>query len=150
MGKPGPRYAGCSTNNSFIIKSKKIWWREIIVAMITLLLWVYCGAVVFFYLDALLALNHDFPQLFRTVFKITNVDVKNFIKLIWCLFSMAFFTLFIWSYYNRRRFGSLTRRHYPSETTKEDLLKLNMIDEETYDKLQNSKVIVFEKNPIKD
>jgi len=118
--------------------------------MITLLLWVYCGAVVFFYLDALLALNHDFPQLFRTVFKMTNVDVKNFIKLIWCLFCLAFFTLFIWSYYNRRRFGSLTRRHYPSETTKEDLLKLNMIDEETYDKLQNSKVIVFEKNPIKD
>jgi len=57
-------------------KIKKIWWREIIVAMITLLLWVYCGAVVFFYLDALLALNHDFPQLFRTVFKMTNVDVK--------------------------------------------------------------------------
>jgi len=106
--------------------------------------------VVFFYIDGLLSLNHEFLRLFRTVFKITNVDVKNFIKLIWCLFSLTFFTLFIWSYYNRRRYGGLTQHHYPSETTKEDLLKLNMIDEETYDKLQNCKVIIFKKNPIKD
>jgi len=106
--------------------------------------------VVYFYLDALLSLNHYYPRLFKIVFKMTNFDIKNFLKMIGFLFALIFFSLLIWRYYNRKKYGGLTRRQYPGLTTKEELLKLNMIDEKTYEELQNSKVIVFEKNPIKD
>ena len=135
-------------NQYFIIKSKRIWWREIIVGLFTLLVWIYCLSVVYFFVDTIFSLNHEYPSLFRIIFKMNSIDIKNFLKLGGVLFIIIYLMLSSWSYYNRRRYGSLTRRKYPGSTTKQDLMNLNMIDEITYEKLQNEKVIIFETNPI--
>ena len=148
MGKSRQRNTQNQLNKSFIVNSKRIWWREAIVGIFTLLVWLYCLTVIYFFIDAVFSLNHKYPLLFKIVFKMTNMDIRNFFKIVGILFILIYLLLSSWSYYNRKRYGNLTRRKYPSLTTKEDLMNLNMIDEITYEKLQNEKIIVFEKSPI--
>jgi biofilm PGA synthesis protein PgaD len=76
-------------------------------------------------------------------------EVRDFIILAVVIFLGIFSITFMWSYYNKIRYRNKYRRTYPKMTTKEDLLELNILDEKDYEQLQNEKVIVFEKNPIK-
>ena len=78
----------------------------------------------------------------------TNHDIRFFILFTILLWIVFYFGLLSWKFYNLKRFGSLRRRSYPKFTTKEDLLNLKLMSEEDYNKLQNSKIIIFEKNPI--
>lgn len=150
MDKSRQRNTQIQLNQSYIIKSKRIWWREAIVGILTLLVWFYCLTVIYFFIDAMFSLNHGYPQLFKIVFKMTNIEIRDFFEFVGILFILICLLLSVWSHYNRKRYGGLTRRKYPSLTTKEDLMNLNMIDEITYEELQNKKVIVFEENPIRD
>lgn len=149
MDKSRPRDTRNVLNQSFIIKSKRIWWREVIVGICTLLVWLYCLTVVHFFVDAIFSLNHEYPVLFKIVFKMTNAEIRGFLKFGGIVFVSIYLMLTLWSYYNLKRYGSLTRRKDPGLTTKEDLMNLNMIDEINFEKLQNEKVIVFETNPIR-
>ena len=56
--------------------------------------------------------------------------------------------LLSWEFYNQKRFGALKRRTYLKSTTKKGLLNFKLVGEEGYTKLQNLKIIIFEKNPI--
>ena len=78
-----------------------------------------------------------------------NSDIKEFLFIGAIIFSIIYTSLIAWSVYNRRKYGKLKRRKYPTDTTREDMLNLNIIDEDIYELLQNNKVIVFEKNPIR-
>ncbi|PGS55233.1 hypothetical protein COC46_03585 [Bacillus sp. AFS041924] len=80
----------------------------------------------------------------------TNHDIRLFILFVMLLWIVFYFGLLGWKFYNLRRLGALNRRKYPKYTTKEDLLNLKLMSEEDYIKLQNSKVIIFEKNPIRE
>jgi biofilm PGA synthesis protein PgaD len=137
-------------NKSFIIKSKRSWLSEVVVGLFTLLVWVYCLTVVYFFVDALFSLNHEYPALFKTIFKMTNNDIWDIFKIGAILLISIYILLSAWGSYNKKKYGSLRRRKYPAPTTEEDLMKLNMIDEITYEELQNERVIVLEKNPIKN
>jgi hypothetical protein len=79
----------------------------------------------------------------------TSTEIRDFFKLGGIIFVSIYLMLSLWSYYNLKKYGSLTRRKNPGLTTKEDLMNLNMIDEINFEKLQNEKVIVFETNPIR-
>jgi poly-beta-1,6-N-acetyl-D-glucosamine synthesis protein len=148
MVKSRQRNAQIQLNKSFIIKSKRSWWQEVIVGLFTLLVWTYCLTVVYFFVDALFSLNHEFPALFKTIFKMTNNDTWDIIKIGIILFISMYILLSAWGHYNKKRYGSLRRRKYPTPTTEEDLMKLNLIDEITYEELQNEKLIVLELNPV--
>ena len=87
-------------NQSFIIKSEKCWWRELIVGVSTLVVWFYCLTVIYFFVDAIFSLDHEYPRLFKIVFKMTNRDIRNFLKIGGVLFTIFYLTLSIWSYYN--------------------------------------------------
>jgi biofilm PGA synthesis protein PgaD len=150
MDKSRQRAAERELNQSFIIKSKKSWWREIIVGIFSFIVWFYCLTVVYFFIDAIFSLNNEYPRLFKVVFKMVNIDIRNFFKIGGILFVLIYLFLSIWIYYNKKKFGNLTRRKYPGITSKEDLMGLNAIDECTFEKLQNEKVIILETNPIKD
>ena len=150
MDKSRQRAAERELNQSFIIKSKKSWWREIIVGIFSFIVWFYCLTVVYFFIDAIFSLNNEYPRLFKIVFKMNNIDIRNFFKIGGILFVLIYLFLSIWIYYNKKKFGNLTRRKYPGITSKEDLMGLNAIDECTFEKLQNEKVIILETNPIKD
>lgn len=148
MFKSKQRNEQIQLNKSFIIKSDRSWLREVVVGLFTLLVWVYCLTVVYFFVDALFSLNHEFPALFKTIFKMTNNDIWGIIKIGVVLLISFYILLIVWGNYNKKKYGSLRRRKYPAPTTEEDLMNLNIIDEISYEELQNERVIVFEKNPI--
>lgn len=150
MDKPGQGTTQEQLNQSFIIKSKKSWWRECIVGLFTLMVWVYCATVVYFFIDAIFSLNHKYPRLFRISFNMTKNDIQSFFKIGGFMLVLIYLLLWIWIFYNRKRFGKLTRRKYPRPTTKEDLMRLGMIDESVYERLQCERVIVFKTNPIRN
>lgn len=149
MDKSRQRNSQKQLNKSFIIKSEINWCREIFVAFFTILVWIYCLSVIYFFIDALFSLNHQYPLFVRNILNITYIDIKIFLRIGGIIFFAIYLLLSAWNFYNKKRFGGLSRRKYPSLATKEDLMNLNMIDETTYEKLQNEKVIVFEKNPIR-
>ncbi|SDL37045.1 biofilm PGA synthesis protein PgaD [Clostridium cochlearium] len=150
MGKSRQRTKDFKLNQSFIIKSKKSWWREGIVILFTSIVWVYCMTVIYFFIDAIFSINNEYPRLFKVSFKMTNSDIQGFFKIAVVLLVTIYIMLLVWIFYNKKRFGSLTRRKYPGITTKEDLMDLDMIDEDIYEILQEEKVVVFETNPIRD
>ncbi|MSS44198.1 hypothetical protein FYJ27_10825 [Anaerosalibacter bizertensis] len=150
MGKSRQRTKDFKLNESFIIKSKKSWWREGIVILFTSIVWVYCITVIYFFIDAIFSINNEYPRLFKVSFKMTNSDIQGFFKIAVVLLVTIYIMLLVWIFYNKKRFGSLTRRKYPGITTKEDLMDLDMIDEDIYEILQEEKVVVFETNPIRD
>lgn len=150
MDKSRQRTKKRQLNSSFIIKSKKSWWRECIVALFTLIVWFYCMTVVFFFIDALFSLNYEYPRLFKIIFKMNNDDIQGFFKIGGILFVLIYISLSIWIYYNKKKYGQLKRRKDPGLTTKEDMLKLDVIGENTYEELQCSKVITLETNPIRN
>ncbi|MBU5294791.1 hypothetical protein KQH90_12320 [Anaerosalibacter bizertensis] len=150
MDKSRQRTKDLKLNESFIIKSKKSWWREGIVILFTSIVWVYCITVIYFFIDAIFSINNEYPRLFKVSFKMTNSDIQGFFKIAVVLLVTIYIMLLVWIFYNKKRFGSLTRRKYPGITTKEDLMDLDMIDEDIYEILQEEKVVVFETNPIRD
>lgn len=150
MDKSRQRTKDFKLNESFIIKSKKSWWREGIVILFTSIVWVYCITVIYFFIDAIFSINNEYPRLFKVSFKMTNSDIQGFFKIAVVLLVTIYIMLLVWIFYNKKRFGSLTRRKYPGITTKEDLMDLDMIDEDIYEILQEEKVVVFETNPIRD
>lgn len=150
MDKSRQRTKDFKLNQSFIIKSKKSWWREGIVILFTSIVWVYCITVIYFFIDVIFSINNEYPRLFKVSFKMTNSDIQGFFKIAVVLLVTIYIMLLVWIFYNKKRFGSLTRRKYPGITTKEDLMDLDMIDEDIYEILQEEKVVVFETNPIRD
>lgn len=150
MDKSRQRTKDLKLNQSFIIKSKKSWWREGIVILFTSIVWVYCITVIYFFIDAIFSINNEYPRLFKVSFKMTNSDIQGFFKIAVVLLVIIYIMLLVWIFYNKKRFGSLTRRKYPGATTKENLMDLDMIDEDIYEILQEEKVVVFETNPIRD
>lgn len=149
MDQSGQRRSQAERNRQFIIKSHRKWWREAIVVLSSLLVWLYCLSVVYFFADALLGLNHRIPRLLRIIFKMTSEDVRSFSLLVVILFISIFVLLYLWSFYNKKRFGSLERRRYPDPAVREDMLGLDMIEESIYEELQDTKEITFEMNPVK-
>ncbi|MDD3840685.1 MAG: hypothetical protein PHP06_08980 [Clostridia bacterium] len=150
MDKSGQRTTQSCINQTFIVKSHKCWWREIIVGIFTLIVWFYCVTVIYFFIDSIFSLNHEYPRLFKISFKMTNDDIQRFFSIGGILFVLFYLLLWLWGFYNKKRYGSLTRRKYPQPATKEDLMGLGMIDESVYETLQREKVIILETNPIRD
>ncbi len=148
MDKSGQRLSQREINKKFIINSNRKWWRELILIFSSLMVWIYCLSVVYFFIDALLGLNHSYPRLLRIVLKINSEDVRIFTLLVILLFIIICILLNLWSFYNKQHYGNLKRRKYPPTATKEDMINLNMIDESVYEELQNMKEICFHKNPI--
>jgi poly-beta-1,6-N-acetyl-D-glucosamine synthesis protein len=144
MDKPGQR----NTKREVIIQSKKNWFREMIITITSLAVWLYCLVVIIFFISAIFNYNNRSISLIKSSFKITNSDIRMFIFFAFLIWIFFYIGLFSWKFYNQKRFGSLNRRTYPEPTTKDDLLNLQLMSEENYIILQNSKRIVFEKNPI--
>lgn len=134
----------------FLVKSKKAWWREGLIVLFTIAVWFYCETVVFFFIDALFFLDLNYTRFFREYFKVTNHDIQYLYWIGGAVFILFYVLLRAWSVYNRKKYGGLRRRKYPKPTTKDELMKLNMLDENIYKKLQHEKVIVLEVNPIRN
>ena len=81
---------------------------------------------------------------------VTNADIRELLFFGLVSSFVAALLLFIWRTYNKRKYGPLNRRQMPKDTTLDDWLALDLMEPEDIHRLQSDKVIVFEKNPVKE
>lgn len=136
--------------NNFIIKSKQNPFKKLLTIMVTLVMWIYSIVVFYFFISAIFNENDKYISALKEALKMTNDDINTFLIIVLSLLIMCFLILFIWRTYNKNKYGSLNRRVYPEDTTKEEMLSLNLISEENFNKLQEQGVLIFEENPIKE
>lgn len=149
MDQSRSRVSQIERNKQFIVKSKRHIARDVVVVFASLIVWSYTLVVIYFFVDAILSLNHPVPTMIKSWFKMTNPDVVMFLFYVVISFGVIFMMLWTWSQYNRLKYGKLRRRKYPEPSQSIDFIKLGMIDVEMYEKLQNAKEITLEKNPMK-
>ena len=136
--------------DQFLVKSKQTVFRKIVAFSISLMMWSYVFIILYFFGSACFGYDDKYIGLIKRSFKITNQDIRWFLFTTFILFWLFFAGLVAWKYYNKIRFGSLIRRIMPQETTDQEMLSLNLVDSQTYELLKKQKVIIFEKNPIKE
>ena len=130
------------------MKTRRSFFRELVIVLLTIVAWLYCLAVIYFFVDSLLGLNHWIPGLVREYFQTDSGDVRTFVFFIGLLYVLIFVLLLAWSIYNKKKFGLLRRRKYPTDTTDQDILALGMIDEDVFEKIKTAKRAQFQNNPI--
>lgn len=145
MDKPRQR-----KQNELIIKTKRNWVHEVIIGFFSLLIWIFCLFVIFFFISALFNNNNEYLNVVKMLFKTTNIEIREFIYTVFAIFIACYLGLWFWKYYNTKRFSHLVRRKYPQPTSEEEVLALGLISKEDYDSLQNAKDITLKKNPIRD
>ncbi len=136
--------------DKFLVKSKQPFINKMVANIINIFMWSYMIIILYFFISAFLNYNNEFIGLLKISFKMTNQDIRMFILLTFNCFFIFCSILLSWKFYNKNKFGQLNRRLEPKQTIKEDMLALNLMDEETYDLLFKEKVIIFEKNPLKE
>lgn len=146
MEKPGPR----DKQEQVIILEKQSLPRFIVSLLFTLLIWIYSLFVVWFFASALFDTNDRYSGILKIAFMTSNAEVRTFMLIGVCIFLFFLLYFLLWRTYNKKRFGSKTRRKPPMPATVDDLEKLELIPAETIKKLQTSNYIEFEKNPVRD
>jgi poly-beta-1,6-N-acetyl-D-glucosamine synthesis protein len=133
-----------------IIQTKIHWFREIVISILSIFVWLYCMGVVLFFISALFNYNDQYINQIKIAFKMTNRDIRDFIFMIFFIWFFFYIGLWGWKNYNLKKFGQLNRRLQPNLTAKDDLLSLELMNEEDFQLLHQSRLVIFEKNPIKD
>lgn len=134
----------------FLVKSKQSLIRKVFTLVFSIVMWCYIFIVFDFFISAFFYHNSYFMRLLKISFKISNNDIRRFLEMIFIIFSVFFLSLLSWKYYNKIRFGKLGRRSMPGETTDKEIRDLELVDALTHERLRTGKVIIFEKNPIKE
>jgi len=132
-----------------IIDGKQKKNLRLVEGLLTTFGWIYVisilsqiiGSIVLWYFNIDYILNELF--MFDTV--------KDTIKVIGITFIIAIISmtvLYIWSKYNKLKFGSLNRRDFPKDVVIDDLSHCFNIENEIILQFQNSKKIVLEHNIV--
>lgn len=133
-----------------LVKTKRSFVRSFIEILLTVVFWIYTLVVSWFFVSALLNQNDRYIATLKSALNVTNADIRGLISLgVLILIGLATL-LFIWRTYNKKRYGPLNRRKTPTPTTLEELNNLGLIEPSTIEMLQQDKVIIFEKNPVKE
>ena len=133
-----------------LVKTKRSFVRSFIEILLTVVFWIYTLVVSWFFTSALLNQNDRYIATLKSALNVTNADIRDLISFgVLILIGLATL-LFVWRTYNKKRYGPLNRRKAPKDTTFEDLNNLGLIEPTTIEMLQREKVVVFEKNPVKD
>ncbi|HSI66006.1 MAG TPA: poly-beta-1,6-N-acetyl-D-glucosamine biosynthesis protein PgaD [Planococcus sp. (in: firmicutes)] len=144
MAQSGPRHK----EESFLIVGNRSWLRAFIDLLFTLFFWGYSLLVVIFILSATFGFNNALTRVVNASFNTVNRDIRELMFLGLLIFLVFYILLYLNRLYNKRRFGSMTRRSYPAPVSNAELVALELMDSETIDKLQREDYTVFEKNPL--
>ncbi|WP_414049385.1 PgaD family protein [Macrococcus animalis] len=136
--------------SELIIKTKKNWFFESFLSLLSIIIWIYVVYAMLFYVTSFLNISIDQVNILKIILNIKNMDVIKFTWFVISFFVFVFILLLLWASYNKWRFGPLKRRKYPSPTSVQDIIDLDYITSDIYNDLQNAKMITFEKNPITD
>lgn len=139
---------GYGQNGMMVTPSSNHLLKSIVLVFLTSIMWAYSLLVLLFFSTALLYLRLSFVEQLKARLGISDSLLRKFVwnsLILWIIFV---FVLWIWRFYNKKKFGSLHRRRYPPVTTDEDMLKLGLMSERDYVQLRKCKIIAFDKNPI--
>lgn len=136
--------------SGYIIKSKQGIVRRVFAVLLAAFMWVYAFGITLFFSSSIFNFDNEVIRVIKVALNISNKEIRIFLGFSLILFVLSFLGLFIWKHYNKSKYGSLNRRKSPNATTDKDMLSLGLVDECTYYKLKNEKIIRFESNPIKD
>ena len=131
-----------------IIEGNRSKLRFVLDLIMTLFFWCYTLIVMTFILSASFGYSNSLTRVLNSAFKTTNDQVRLLFLFGLILFISFYMLLSINRIYNKKRFGSLARRTYPTNVTNKDLTTLQLMNDKTIEKLQAADYIVFEKNPI--
>ncbi|MGL5541374.1 MAG: hypothetical protein ACRDBX_07070 [Erysipelotrichaceae bacterium] len=95
-------------------------------------------------------LNTPYLSTIKSALNITNYSIQTFLLLMLGLMVLFALLLLGWRTYNKKRFGGLRRRKYPTPTSDEEMLALELVQEEDYYTLQSQRYVVFQESPIKE
>lgn len=135
--------------NTLIVASNKSWFKEACLLFFSIVMWIYVGIVALFFPTIAFKWENTLIQQLGIYFKVNSQDIISLLLALFIIFAGAFILLWIWRFYNYKRFRDNHRRTYQPDATKEDVLSLGLLSEEDYERLQQ-KVILLEKNPLKE
>src|SRR5690606_25453416 len=144
MAQSRPRHQ----EESFIIAGNRSWLHAGIDLVFTLFFWAYSLLVIAFFVSAVIGFNTPLTRVVNASFNTTNQDIRSLMILAVIIFFALYAILYVNRLYNKKRFGSLSRRTYPDDTSNEELELLNLMDIKTIEKLQNEDYADFETNPL--
>lgn len=137
-------------NQDVLVKTKRSFVRSFIEILLTVVFWIYTLVVSWFFVSALLNQNDRYIATLKSALNVTNEDIRGLISFGVLILIGSATLLFVWRTYNKKRYGPLNRRKMPTPTTLEELNNLGLIEPSTIEMLQHDKVIIFEKNPVKE
>ncbi len=111
-------------------------------------MWLYSLVIFYLFFSAVFDHNDALISIVRIALNVTNADIQQFLFECVLIFLGMFILLLVWRTYNKHRFGSLNRRHYPENTTDAELLNLGLISPIDFEQLQTQKISTFSTNPI--
>ncbi|MGI8369712.1 poly-beta-1,6-N-acetyl-D-glucosamine biosynthesis protein PgaD [Priestia megaterium] len=132
-----------------MIQAKQPLARLVISIIISSVFWLYCAIVLWFFLSAVIGVNDRYSGVLKIAFKTTNGEIRTFLVIGLAIFCFFFLALFLWRFYNKKRFGSLNRRKEPAYTSIKDLERLELLSKKQIQELQRAQYIEFNVNPLK-
>ena len=135
--------------DSHIIVGKQKTWKKIIEWILTILGWLILLAYVGYVIYGSLAIKYGWFLPENALFNREMLgEAKKYYFIVFIVLLAGFVLFIIWKNYNKKRFGSLNRRKFRPEVTKEELVEKFAIDRLMVETLQNDRIITLEKNII--
>lgn len=144
MAQSRPRFE----EETFIIDGNRSVLHTCIDFVLTLFFWLYSLLVIVFFASATFGFSNSLTRIINASFNTTNQDIRGLVLLAFSFFLVFYAVLRLNRLYNMKKFGSLTRRIYPTATTNAELESLGLMDITAIEKLQNEDYAVFKENPI--
>lgn len=140
-----------NAETSNVIEGKQKKWKTFFAVFFTILAWTYILVYIIFILYGVIAKAYNLyiPKFFIYDASVV-VKTQGIFKSLFIFALIEFIVLFVWMKYNYVRFAPKNRRKFTPPVTNEELDNYFELEPGTATKLQNEKIIVLEKNIIKD
>ena len=138
--------------SGLIIKTKKHWIIELFIITSSILIWIYGMFALTFFISSIFDFTIAEIGLVKEVLNLNDDGIKSFLANIGLYALIMTALLLIWSEYNRVIHSKFLKekKQISPLSSEEKIMNLDLITKEDYDRLQSSKRIVFERNPIKE
>lgn len=136
---------------SNVIRGKQKKWMSWLSFFITILAWIYVLVYIIYIAYGMIAKAYslDIPDFFLYN-NATVVKTQGLFFTLFIIFAIEIAFMFVWMKYNYVRFSRLDRRRGAETVSNEELEKYFELEPGTVEMLQDKKIIVLEKNIIKD
>lgn len=122
--------------------------REAIMILLSLALWLYVLVAFLILLTSILGISLLVPNWFQVYLVFDQADVLYWFFRLMGLALFIFVSLFLWSFYNLKRYGTYHRRVYPKLSDDLDIIKLNRLDASMMSALKSERHLIFSHNPV--